>query len=104
MREIKFTNNTQLHDIKHKVRKIEELLDKGEKVRVSVKFSGREVTFPQTGIDLINTVTSLIPEVIIDRAPLLEGKNMSSILSRKQKRNGQSKDNKSNKQQAGYIK
>lgn len=83
MKELKFTPNTQLHDIKHKIRRVPEFFAEGEKVRVSVRFAGREVIHPETGIALINKVVSLIEDVQVDKQPSLDGKVMSAILSRK---------------------
>ena len=83
MKELKFTPNTQLHDIKHKISKVPEWLDTGEKVRLSVKFSGREVSHPETGIELINQIVSLLPEAQVDKQPTLDGKQMWCMLSKK---------------------
>jgi translation initiation factor IF-3 len=83
LKEIKFTPNTQLHDIKHKIAKVPQWLVDGEKVRLSVKFSGREIAHPETGIDLLNQVIELIPEAQVDKSPTLDGKQMWALLSRK---------------------
>ncbi len=83
IREMKFSPTTQLHDIKHKLRFVEQFLDDGEKVRLSVRFSGREVTFPETGQKLLQSVCDLIPGVIVDKQPDLQGKVMAMIICRK---------------------
>lgn len=83
MKELKFTPNTQLHDIKHKISKVPEWLADGEKIRLSVKFAGREVAHPETGKELLQQVIDLLPEAQVDRQPTLDGKQMWCMLSKK---------------------
>lgn len=83
MKEIQFSPNTQLHDIKHKINKVPEWLVSGEKVKISIRFSGREATHPETGIALFEKIIALLPEAQVDKDPKLEGKVMWTILSRK---------------------
>lgn len=86
MREIKFSPTIQLNDIKHKVKHIEEFLLEGEKVKLTVKFSGREVNFPETGIKVLNSIVNLLNNIVVDKQASLEGKLMSCIISRASKK------------------
>jgi len=83
LKELQFSPTTQLHDIKHKINKVPKWLSEGEKVKLSIRFSGREATHPETGIDLFNKILVLLPEAQLDKEPKLEGKVMWTILSRK---------------------
>ena len=87
MKEVKFSPTIQLNDIKHKVKHIEGFLSEGEKVKITIKFVGREVNFPDTGIKVINNILSLLQNTIVDKSPVMEGKLMSCIISRSSKKN-----------------
>ncbi len=83
MKEIQFSPTTQIHDVKHKISKVPEWLEEGLKVKLSIRFSGREASHPETGIELFNKIFALLPEAQVDKEPKLEGKVMWTILSRK---------------------
>lgn len=84
---MRFTPTIQAHDIEHKVKHIDEFLSAGEKVKVTVKFSGRQIAFPEMGVAVINNIIDKLPGVIVDKQPTMEGKNLWCILSRKQNKN-----------------
>jgi translation initiation factor IF-3 len=83
LKEIQFSPTTQLHDIKHKINRVPEWLSEGEKVKLTCKFSGREATHPETGIELFDKIFGLLPDAQVDKVPKLEGKVMWTVLSRK---------------------
>ncbi len=83
MHELKFTPNTQLHDIKHKIKKVPAWLEAGEKVRFSVKFSGREMHHPETGKALLESIRNMITNIKIDKEPTIDGKSMFMIISKR---------------------
>lgn len=70
------------HDLDTKTRTITKFLRAGDKVRVSVRFRGREVTHPELGRQLFERLTSsLSTEAQIERGAALDGRQMSVILS-----------------------
>lgn len=83
MKEIQFSPTTQIHDVKHKINKVPQWLADGEKVKLSIRFSGREASHPETGLELFKKIFELIPEAQVDKDPKLEGKVMWTVLSRK---------------------
>lgn len=83
LREIRMRPRTDDHDIGVKVRKIEEFLGEGDKVKVSVIFRGREMAHPELGRVLLDEVTQQLKGTAsIERTPLMEGKMLSMIVTR----------------------
>jgi translation initiation factor IF-3 len=83
LREIRLAPRTAEHDIGVKVRKIQEFLAEGDKVKVSVVFRGREMAHPEIGRTLLEQITQAIKNVAtVERAPLMEGRMMSMIVSK----------------------
>ncbi len=83
LKEIRMRPRTDEHDLAVKVRKIEEFLGDGDKVKVGVLFRGRELAHPELGRVLLDKVVSELKSVaVLERPPLMEGKMMSMIMSR----------------------
>ncbi len=70
------------HDIKSKVRRVSHLLGGGSKVKISVFFRGREIAHPELAVNLLRRVAeALSSEAKLERAPVMEGRALSVILS-----------------------
>lgn len=83
LKEIRMRPRTDDHDLTVKVRKIEEFLGEGDKVKVGVIFRGREMAHPELGRQLLERVIAeLKGAAVIERPPSMEGKMVSMILSR----------------------
>lgn len=83
LKEIRMRPRTDEHDLQVKVRKIEEFLADGDKVKVGVLFRGRELAHTELGRALLDKVISELKGVAqLERPPLMEGKMMSLIVSR----------------------
>ena len=83
IKEIRMTPRTDDHDLEVKVRKIEEFLAEGDKVKVSVKFRGREMAHPELGRQVLDRVaTELKGTAMLERTPIMEGKMISMIVTR----------------------
>ena len=77
------------HDLDSKYRKIQKLLAAGAKVKVSVLFRGRSITHPELGVGLLRKVAEgLEEEAKLERAPTMEGRMLSIILSPITRRDG----------------
>ncbi len=69
------------HDLDVKIRKVRELLAEGSKVRISVRFRGREMSRPQLGTDLFNRVREMLSDVAqVEGEPRREGRLMGMML------------------------
>ena len=82
VKEIRLTPNTEEHDFNFKIKNAKKFLKDGNKVKVTVRFKGRELNYAKQGEDILNKFVEELQEVAVpDKKPLLEGKNMFIILS-----------------------
>ena len=82
LKEMRLRPKIDDHDLEFKTRLIEEFLRDGDKVKVTVIFRGREITHADIGRAILQKVAADLKEAaIVERAPLMEGKNLSLILS-----------------------
>ena len=83
-KEIKVRPFTGEHDLEVKVRHILEFLDKGNKVKVTVVFRGRELRFKEHGINMLERITEqVIENGVIENEIKMEGRNMVMMLAPK---------------------
>lgn len=86
VKEIKFRPNTDVGDYKVKMRKILQFLEDGDKVKVTVRFRGREIMHHELGLDLLRRVEADLHEKAnIDLSPKQEGRQITMVLSAKAK-------------------
>lgn len=84
VKEIKLRPKTGEHDYQTKVKHIEKFLLKGNKVRVTIMFRGREIVFPEIGLRILRRIAEDLEEMAgLENQPRLEGRNMSMMLSPK---------------------
>ena len=85
-KEIKLRPFTDTHDLETKLRHTQDFLDKGNKVKVTVVFRGRERRFKELGEELINTIAEgILDHGVIEREAQLEGHNIVMMLAPKKK-------------------
>ena len=83
-KEIRVTPNIETHDFEFKSKNIKKFLANGDKVKITVRFRGREVNNSAMGEKVLNKFVEELSEVAnLDKKPVLEGRNMSIILSPK---------------------
>ena len=81
MREVRFRPNIGTHDLESKTRKVRELIGDGSKVKLTVRFRGREAAHQQLGLSVLKRVADdLKDEVRLERPPAMEGRSLSMIL------------------------
>ena len=84
LKEIRVTPNTEEHDFQFKVKNIRKFLEDGAKVKVTVRFRGRELSYAKQGEAILNRFIEELSDVAQpDKKPILEGKNMFIILANK---------------------
>ena len=90
LREVRLEGRIGDHDLETKIRQVKRLLGEGSKVRVSVRFRGREITHPEIGMALLRRVAeSLVEDAGMEKAPSFEGPVPSDDLgARDDKRQG----------------
>ena len=84
IKEIRITPNTEEHDFNFKCKNAKKFLQDGSKVKITVRFRGRELNYVKLGEDILNRFIEELSEISIpEKKPLLEGKNMFIILQPK---------------------
>ena len=81
IKEIKFRPGTDVHDYDVKMRSVIKFLEGGDKVKVTLRFRGREMAHQQLGLDLLNRVADDVAEIgKIENMPRLEGRQMVMMI------------------------
>ena len=81
LREVRFRPNIGTHDLESKTRKVKELIEDGAKVKLTVRFRGREATHQQIGLSVLKRVADDLKEVVrLEKPPAMEGRALSMIL------------------------
>ena len=81
IKEIRLTPNIETHDLNVKANRAIEFLQDGDKVKVSVRFRGREMGHTEMGKEVLDEFAKLTSEVgKIEKEPKLEGRNMTMFL------------------------
>lgn len=84
LKELRITPNTEEHDFNFKVKNAKKFLEEGCKVKITVRFRGRELNYVKQGETILNQFIEELAEVAVpDKKPVLEGKNMFIILAKK---------------------
>ncbi|MDT1063064.1 translation initiation factor IF-3 [Paracoccus sp. CPCC 101403] len=84
IKEIKFRPGTDTHDYDVKMRSVMKFLDEGDKVKVTLRFRGREMAHQQLGLELLNRVAGDVGEAgKIESMPKLEGRQMVMMIAPK---------------------
>jgi len=85
IKEVRVSPSIEDHDFEFKVKNAYKFLKDGDKVKVSVKFRGREMHYTSIGIEILDKFAELVKDVgIVEKKPKLEGKSMIMILNPKQ--------------------
>ena len=83
-KEIKFRPKTEEHDMAFKVKHVRRFVEGGNKVRLAVVFRGREITHPQTGMNVLNRVVEMCNDIaVVEATPNMEGRRMIMVIAPK---------------------
>jgi translation initiation factor IF-3 len=88
VKEIRFHPNTDTHDFNFKVRHARAFLEEGHKVKATVVFKGREITYREQGKEVLDRFTEALADLAkVDQEPKMEGRQMITyyVLDRKKK-------------------
>jgi translation initiation factor IF-3 len=86
-KEVRLAVKIDVHDLKTKARRAAEFLDHGDRVKVTVRFRGREISHANLGRDLLMRTAEVLAEHgTIERQPLLEGRSMYIVMAPLEKR------------------
>lgn len=84
VKELRVTPNIEEHDFGFKSKNARKFLEDGNKVKITVRFRGREVNNSKAGELVLNKFIEALEDVaVVEKAPKLEGRNMFTILAKK---------------------
>ena len=82
LKELRVTPNIESHDFNFKAKNAKKFLEDGNKVKITVRFRGRELNYVKLGEEVLNKFIEELSEyATLEKKPLLEGKNMFIILA-----------------------
>jgi translation initiation factor IF-3 len=83
VKELKFRPRTEEHDLEFKLRNAVKFLEQGNKVKITVRYRGRELRQPQVGHELMDEIVERISDhaEVVSRQRRLEGRQISMMLS-----------------------
>jgi len=84
IKEVKMRPNIDTHDYDVKMRNVNKFIENGDKVKVTLRFRGREMAHQHLGMDLLRRVQTDVEEIAkVEAFPRLEGRQMLMVLAPK---------------------
>ena len=81
-KELKLTPMIDVHDYEVKLKNARKFLTDGNKVKFTLKFRGRELSYQEQGMDVLNRVKSDLADIAkVEQEPKLEGKTMGMLIA-----------------------
>ncbi len=82
LKELRFHPNTDVHDFDFKTRHARKFLEEGHKVKATVVFKGREITYVEQGEDVLRRLSEKLSDIArVDQVAKLEGRSMAMIFA-----------------------
>ena len=82
IKEVHLSATIDVHDMEVKTRQAQKFLADGNKIKVSIRFRGRQITHSEIGLEVMNQFANAIAGVgVVERKPLTEGRNMTMIVA-----------------------
>lgn len=85
IKEVRLSPNIDKHDLEVKAKMASKFVANGDKVKVSMRFRGRELNFVDQGKEIMHNFAQMVEDSQIDKDAKVEGKNLIMFLSPKQK-------------------
>lgn len=81
LKEVKLRPKTDTHDMDFKVKHVRRFLEEGNKVKITVRFRGREITHPETAQRQIDHIVDMVQDVgTVEQTSRMEGRTMTAII------------------------
>ncbi len=85
VKEVRLSASIEEHDMGVKAKHADKFLRSGDKVKVTIRFRGREMAHREIGFQVMEKFVQLLTsDMVIERKPMLEGRNMIMILAPKE--------------------
>ena len=87
VKEVKFRPGTDDNDYQVKVRNVVRFLEEGDKVKITLRFRGREMAHQEYGVRMLERLrVDLDEQAVVEQMPKLEGRQMVMVISPKKKK------------------
>lgn len=84
VKEIRLRPKTGEHDVNYKIKNARKFLENGAKVKIRIRFRGREVTHPEVARNILKRIAGELEEVgVVEKFPSMEGMTMLMIMGPK---------------------
>ena len=85
IKEVQLSATIEEHDIDVKFRAAQKFLNDGNKVKVSIRFRGRQIAHSEIGMDVMKDFAERCKDfAVVERKPIMEGRNMTMVLAPKE--------------------
>lgn len=81
LKEVRFRPKIEEHDLQAKIKTTKKLLEEGNKVRLILRFRGREIIYPELGWNVLRKVTEASREMAVVTNSVSEGHSIALVLS-----------------------
>ena len=81
VKEVRLSPNIDTNDLNTKTSAARKFLEKGDKVKVSIRFRGREMAHTDLGLEVQKKFAAALPEAVVEKQPKLEGRSMQMFLA-----------------------
>lgn len=88
VKEIQLSCNIGEHDFNTKLKAARKFLTGGDKVKISIRFKGRQLAFADQGVEMVNKFVGMCSDIaVVEKEPLLEGKLLMGVIAPKSQKN-----------------
>ena len=85
IKEVRLSATIEDHDVEVKFKAATKFLKDGDKVKVSIRFRGRQISHSEIGLDVMKDFAERLKDIaVVERRPLTEGRNMTMVLAPKE--------------------
>lgn len=81
IKEIRLSLNIDTNDFNTKVNHAAKFLKSGDKVKVTIRFRGREMAHTELGLEVHKRFAAALPQAVVEKQPKLEGRSMIMFLN-----------------------
>jgi len=81
VKEIRLGLKIDEHDLNIKSKKVSQFLNKGHKVKITIKFKGRENAYPHLGRELLNKFLDTLEKYTLEKEPIKQGKQLITFVA-----------------------
>lgn len=83
IKEMRLSATIDMHDMEVKAKNVSKFLAGGDKVKVSIRFRGRQLSHTEQGLNVMNAFLEMLDNAVVEKAAKMEGRNMFMILAPK---------------------